>query len=221
MSEIAGLLLAALAPTLGSELRQDGYSIRPPADFRMERMGLLAGTRVGAVAPEGSADERRALSAALVDGQGADAAAMLIAHVDGSFAPGPAARDEFSTQVVRHFRQELGLALTLERADYVSGPDPRIEVVGSIRHEGQLRSVLVAAMPGEGRHAVITFSVPTGRFDEILPRIEESLATYRSDPVVVAGFPRGLVGAALGALVGSAFVSSAILRRRAARRAAR
>src|SRR5712692_5795142 len=90
---IAGLAVLPLgAMSLGTELRQDGYAVRPTQAFSMARMDLFRGTRAGAVSASPGAP--RFLSAALVDRPGQDAAAMLISVVDGSFQPTPAMRDE-------------------------------------------------------------------------------------------------------------------------------
>ncbi|MHB8873427.1 MAG: hypothetical protein ACYC8T_07040, partial [Myxococcaceae bacterium] len=142
-------LLAAAEPMLGTPLRQDGYSLRPPQGFRMARMDLFRGTRATAVSAVASPEARgpgpaRWLSAALVDGEGEDAAAMVVSMVEGSFQATPAARDEFSTAVVRHFSEELGLKLAMERAELVGGPAARIEVFGTVRQEDQVRRVLVS-----------------------------------------------------------------------------
>ena len=71
-SLIAGLMLVQGA--LGSELRKDGYSFRPPAGFRMVRQEPYTGTRAGAVAMDSGAP--RFLSAALSDGEGPEAAML-------------------------------------------------------------------------------------------------------------------------------------------------
>ena len=163
------LWLAAADPALGTPLRLDGYSLRPPQGFRMTRLDLFRGTRATAVSAVASPEARgpgpaRWLSAALVDGDGEDAAAMVISMVEGSFQATPAARDEFSTAVVRHFSDELGLKLLVDGAELVNGPAARIEVSGTVREEDQVRRVLFAAMAGDGRHAVVGFTAPTGKW---------------------------------------------------------
>jgi hypothetical protein len=175
------VLLLTLCGTesLGPPLRQDGFQVRPPRAFRMARMALFEGTRAGVVtlAPAGG----RTLSAALLDGEGEDAASMVIAVVDAPFSLSPSARDEVSTAVLRHFRDELGLPFVLEGAGVEGGSAPRVEVLGSIREGSQLRRILAVAFPGESRHAVVLFSVPSGRWDEARPTLEASLGTFRLD----------------------------------------
>ncbi len=205
------ILLCGAVP-LGTELRQDGFSLRPPREFTMARMDLFRGTRAGALSASPSSS--RMLSAALVDRPGQDSAAMLVSVVDGSFQATPAARDEFSTAVVRHFADELRLTLAMERAELIAEGAPRVEVVGTVRHEGQLRNVLVAGMAGKGRHAVIIFSVPTGRWGELNPQIRASLDSFRNDPPSGSELPRGVAGAAAGALAGALIASLAVWRRR-------
>ncbi len=204
------MALAALSAVelLGQPLKQDGYQLRPPRDFRMTRMDLFHGTRVGGVSAAG--DAPRFLSAALVDGEGEDAASMLFSVVEAPFALGPSARDELSTSTVRHFRDELGLKLALERADVVDG---RVEVRGSVREGSQLRQLLVVAWPGEGRHTVAIISAPSGRWQALEAPLRESLATYRAEPLAASGPPRQWLFAFL-ALVGALLLTSFGLWRR-------
>ncbi|HEX4804122.1 MAG TPA: hypothetical protein VFV14_11450 [Myxococcaceae bacterium] len=207
-------LLAALisdAGPLGIELRQDGYSLRPPSDFTKAYPSLFQGTR--ALAPTGSPSSSGTLSAFLVDRTGQDAASMVVSVVDGSLAAAPAARDEFSTAVVRHFSDELGLALAMDRAELVSESAPRVEVLATLRQGDQLRNVLVAGMAGKGRHAVISFSVPSGRWGELRPQIRASLDSFRNEPSSKE-IPRTVAGAAAGALLGTLVASVALWRRR-------
>lgn len=197
---------------LGSELRQDGFSLRPPRGFRMARMGLFQGTQAGAVG-EG---EGRFLSAALVDGSGAEAASMLVSVVEGGFSATPAGRDEISAQVLRHFGEELSLKFAMERAELHGSPAPRIEVLGTVRAEDQVRHVLVAALAGQGRHAVVTFSVPSGRWEALFPALRASLESFRSEQLS-SETSREVVGA-VALLFAAALLTSLALRRR--RRAA-
>lgn len=172
---------------------------------------MFRGTRAGAV---GSTPSSAAtLSTALIDRPGPDAASMLIAIVEGSLQATPAARDEFSTEVVRHFSDELGLPLAMDRAELVREGAARVEVFGTVRQEGQLRNVLVAGMAGKGRHAVILLSVPSGRWDELRPQIRASLDSFRGD-APTSEIPRTLAGAAAGALVGALVLSYGLWRRR-------
>ena len=204
-----------LDPLLGSRLRQDGYSLRPPLAFRMARMDLFRGTRTGAVGP--GIRNSRWLSAALVDGDGDDAATMLIALVEGSFQVSPAARDEFSTAVVRHYSEELGLKFAMERAELVPGAPARIEVLGTVRLENQVRRVLVAAFDGLGRHAVLTFTAPTGRWDALVSTVKSSMESFRNDLPVSTGPSRGLVGAVAVGFAIALSMSLWVWKRRVAR----
>jgi hypothetical protein len=208
-----GVLLAALGEPslLGSELREDSYAVRPPAGFTVERPEAFSGTRAAAVGVSTSA---KALSAVLVDSEGPDAAAMLIAEVDGAFDGHPASRDELSGAVVRHFTEDLGFSFTLESARAAAGRVPRIEVLGTLRQEGQARHVLVAALAGEPRHAVITFSVPSGRYQALSPALEASLDTFSVETPAGRPFSRGLAGAITGTIAGALVVSLALWRRR-------
>lgn len=175
------VLLAAVGALdlVGPPLRQDGYQLRPPRAFRMARMDLYHGTRVATVSKASAA--ARYLSAALMDGDGEDAATMLISVVEEPLSLGPSSRDEASTAVLRHFRDELELPFVLERADVRTGPAARVEVLGSVREGSQLRRILVAAWPGEVRHVVVLFSVPSGRWESLKAAIDESLDSVRAD----------------------------------------
>jgi hypothetical protein len=208
------LLLALTAtegePALGGALKQGGFTIKPPRGFRMARMDLFNGTRVGAIAATPNAP--RWLAAALVDSDSEEAASMLIGVVEAPFAVGPGARDELSAAAVHHFSNELGLKLAMERAELVVGAAPHVRVLGSVRQGSQLRKILIAAFPGEARHLVITFTAPSGRFDTLEKVFGDSLESVRSEaPSVAAG--RTLAWAAL-ALVGSLLAASIGLWRR-------
>lgn len=124
------------------------YSIRPPAGFRMVRQEPYAGTRAGAVAPQRGV--QRSLSASLSDGDGAEAAMLLVAVVEGTFSASPSERDGFAAAVVRHFDEELGMTLVPERVERVMEPVPRVEVLGTLKEAGQVRTVLVAGLASEG-----------------------------------------------------------------------
>lgn len=207
--------LALGAEGLGPPLRQDGLTVRPPREFRLARMDLFHGTRViGVGAREGVT---RYLSAALMDGDGEDAASMLVSIVDEPLRLGPNSRDESAGLVARHLRDELGLTFSLERADVVTGTAARVEVRGSVREGAQLRKLLVAQFAGESRHAVVLFSVPSGRWETLAPSLTEALDTLRVDQ---PSGPSRSVALAFAVAVGAALLASVGLwRRRAARRA--
>lgn len=214
MSPFCLLVFAGLASeSLGPLLKQDGYQLAPPKAFRMARMDLFHGTRVGGVTA--TADTQHFLSAALLDGEGEDAASLLLSVVEARFSLGPSARDELSTAVVRHFKDDLGLRFALDRADVIEG---RVEVLGSVREGSQLRQILVVAWPGENRHVVAIASVPSGRWEELRGVLRESFATFRLE--TSSGPPRQWVVAFL-ALVGALLLTSiGLWRRRKALRGA-
>lgn len=161
------------ADDLGSALRQDGYRLRPPEGFRMARMDLFHGTHAGVVS---GGDAARYLSAALMDGDGEDAATMLVGVVEAPLTFGPSARDEAATAVLRHFRDRLELPFVLERAD---AKGTRVEVLGSVREAGQLRRILVAFWAGEPRHVTVLVSAPSSRWEGLAAAIAASLDTMR------------------------------------------
>jgi hypothetical protein len=210
-------LLALLAATdlLGPPVRQEGFTLRPPAGFRMARLDLFRTSRVGAIAK--NEESPRRLLAALVDTDGEDSAALLIAAVDEPFKSTAGARDDLSAAVARHFANELGLKFALERVEGVASQPPRVEVIGSVREGSQLRQIVVAAWPGEVKHAVVVFSVPSGRYDVLAEAIRASLDSFHVET------PRAptsrAVAWAVVALVASALMASIGLWRR--RRGAR
>lgn len=181
----------------------------------MTRMDLFHGTRAGSISTVLHAP--RFLSAALVDTDGEDSATMLISVIESTLSLGPSARDELSTAVLRHFRDDLTLPFVLERADVQGQQATRVQVLGSVREGSQLRRILVAAFPGQGRHVVVLFSVPSGRWDELKPDLEQSLETMRLEAATTA-LPRQWRWAFL-ALMGSLLTLSIALwkRRRQAR----
>lgn len=202
--------LLATAELLGPPVRQETFTFRPPRDFRMARLDLFRSSRVGAIAR--ADDTPRRLLGVLVDTDGEDAAALLVSAVDEPFKSTAGARDELSAAVARHFANELGLKFALERVDVVQGQSPRVEVVGSVREGSQLRQIIVAAWPGEVKHAVLVFSVPSGRYDALAESIRASLDTFH---VEAPGAPtsRALAWAVV-ALVASALMASIGLWRR-------
>lgn len=218
-SSLLAVALVALTGALGSELRRDGYQFRPPEGFRMVRMEQYAGSRAGAVALE--ADAPRSLSAALADGEGPDAATLLVSVVERGFSASPSSRDEFAAAVMQHYQRDLGLSLSPERVERLGGAVPRVEVLGTLREAGQVRTVLVAGLESEGRHAVVTVSAPAVRWEEVEPRVRASLETFRLEPTMAAGpVPRRLLGALAGALAGALVASYTAWRRRRVRQGA-
>ncbi|MFT3708301.1 MAG: hypothetical protein QM817_11665 [Archangium sp.] len=207
------LLLAASPDALGQVVRQDGFQFRPPAAFRMARMDLFHGTRVGSVAR--SSASQRYLAAALIDGDGEDAASLLFSVVEETVVLGPSSRDEFSTAVVRHVHDELGQPFQLERVQVTDG---RIEVLGSIRQGSQLRRILIAIWPGEGRHLVAMASAPSGRWDELAPLIDASFDSLKEDPSISARPPQRYVWAFVALLAALSMISIGLWRRRQANR---
>ncbi len=218
---VVALALAAPARAqepvpLGTPLRQDGYTFRPPEGFRMARMDAFLGTRVGAVPfPPGGA---RFLSAALQHGEGPDADSLLVAVVDGTFVANERTRDAFSAAAIRHFSEELGMPLALDRAEVIAGPARRVEVRATLKQRDQVRGILVAAMEGEGRHAVVTFSVPASRFEAELPTLRASLDTFRADRPPASDWTRNLTRAAIPFIGLLLFASWWLWRRRQLRR---
>jgi hypothetical protein len=208
--------LLVLSGALGTELRRDGYQFRPPEGFHMVRWEQYAGSRAGAVALEG--DAPRALSAALADGEGAEAATLLVSVVERGFSASPSERDDFAAAVMQHFQRELGLTLSPERVERLGGAVPRVEVLGTLREAGQVRTVLVAGLASEARHAVVLVSAPAVRWEELEPRVRASLETFRLEATTAPGpVPRRLLGALAGALAGALVASYTAWRRRRSR----
>jgi hypothetical protein len=210
LTAVFGGLLAA---GLGTELRTDGYALKPPESFRLQRGDLFEGSRLGSLGLGGGR-----WSALLVDGEGPSAAAMVIAWADGSFSAHPSDRDELAGQVLHHFTDELGVPATLQTAEWVQGAIPRIEVLGTLRQQGQVRYLLVAALPGEGRHPVVAFSIPSARLDALLPQLKACLDTFHVESPAARPLWRNVAGAVAGALAGALLVSVALWRRRRQRR---
>lgn len=205
------LTLAVLQVALGSPVKQGPVTLRPPQGFRMIRMDLLHGTRAAIVAPK---DATKYLAAALVDSDEEDAASLLVAVVERPFDAGPGARDQLATLAVRHFNDELGLKLQLERSDSVPG---RAEVTGTVRQGAELRRIWIAAFEGDPRHAVVVASVPSGRWESLEPALRASFDSVKLEvPSVSAG--RTLAWAALALAAALSLVSVGLWRRRAQQR---
>lgn len=207
------LLVVSADPALGPVLRQDGFQMKPPKSFRMARMDLFHGTQVGTISVIPSAS--RYLSAALVDGEGEDAASLLISVIDATLSLGPSSRDELSTAVVRHLRDELGQPFQLERAEVTNG---RVEVLGSVRQGSQLRRILVAAWPGESRHIVAVCSAPSGRWEVMAPVLSDSFDSMKVEPVSSARLPQRLLWAFAALVAALLLISVGLWRRRQAAR---
>jgi hypothetical protein len=202
-----GVVLGA-GEGLGPPLRQDGFQFKPPATFRMARMDLFHGTHAGSVSRDRNVP--RWLSAALVDGDGEDAASILVSIVDEGMSLGASSRDDFATAVKRHLRDELNQPFQLERSSVTNG---RVEVLGSVRQGSQLRRILVAAWPGEGRHVVALFSAPSGRWDALAPSIAESFNSMHVDQTP-SRTSQQLVWAFAALLAGLLIISVGVRRRR-------
>lgn len=180
----AAVVLLLGAESLGPVLRQESFQLRPPQGFRMTRMDLFHGTQAGVVSMVPSAS--RYLAVALMDGEGEDAATLLIGVVDAPFEMGSSSRDELSAAVVRHLRDELGQLFQLERAEALNG---RVEVLGSVQLGNQVRRVVVAAWPGAPHHVVALYTVPSGRWEGLASALSES---FNSLKVEVGAPPRSL-----------------------------
>ncbi|MGQ0507582.1 MAG: hypothetical protein ACT4TC_19945 [Myxococcaceae bacterium] len=165
---------------LGAPVRQDGYSIRPPNGFRMVRMNLFHGTRSLAMSAEPSF-----ISAALVDGPSEEAAVMVVSVVESGFAAAPSDREKFVEAVAKHFKDRVDLPLSVERAEQKTAPQARVEVVGTARQDDQLRRVLAIAFAGEGKHIVLVFSAPAGRWEALEPAFRATIQSFR--PEIPAG----------------------------------
>ncbi|WP_254614756.1 hypothetical protein [Myxococcus sp. CA056] len=201
-----------LSGALGSELRRDGYVLRPPERFHMVRWEPYVGSVAGAVSLD--AEATRSLSAALADGEGPEAATMLVSVVERSFSASPSERDDFASAVMQHFQRELGVTLSPERVDRVGGIVPRVEVLGTLREAGQVRTVLVAGLASEGRHVVVVVSAPAVRWESLAPGVRASLDTFRLEATTAPGVvPRRVLGALAGALAGALVASYAAWRR--------
>jgi hypothetical protein len=204
------LMLLAAGQVLGPPIRQEAFTLRPPAAFRMARLDLFHGSRVGTVAHND--DVPRRLLAALVDTDGEDAASLMLSSVDEPFKVSASARDELSAEVARHFGSELGLKFSLEKAEVVPGAAPHVEVSGSVREGSQLRQIVVAAWAGEVKHPVVIFTVPSGRYAALADALRASLDSFHVDAPTAAA--SRAVAWAVAALVASALMASIGLWRR-------
>src|SRR5438270_2320763 len=79
----ASFIFLGALELLGPPVRQEGFGLRPPRDFRMARMDLFHLSRVGAVAK--SDDSPRRLLAALVDTDSEDASSLMLSVIDEPF----------------------------------------------------------------------------------------------------------------------------------------
>ncbi|MCE9670252.1 hypothetical protein LY474_20855 [Myxococcus stipitatus] len=219
LSWVSAGLLSLSSGALGTELRRDGYALRPPEGFHMVRWEPYAGSQAGAVSLDPGAP--RMLSAALADGEGPDAAMLVVSVVEQGFAASPSEREDFASAVMQHFRRELGVTVSPERVERLGGVAPRVEVLGTLREAGQVRTVLVAGMASEHRHAVVLVSAPAVRWEALAPVVRASLETFRMEPTNAPGaVPRRALGALAGALAGALVASYAAWRKRGQARAA-
>jgi hypothetical protein len=217
MVPVALILLAAAPELLGPPLRQDGYTFKPPQGFRMGRMELFHGTRAGAITDR--AEAQRWLSAALIDGEGEDAASLLVSIVERPFVAGPGTRDELSVATVRHFADALGMKLQLERVSLPTGAPERIELFGAMRQGSQLRNVEVVAFTGRPRHVVLIASAPSGRFGLLQPALAASIESFRFDAPALTDTPRTIAAAAALILLAALTFSVGLWRSVRARKA--
>lgn len=203
------LLIALGVTALGTPIVQDGFSFQPPEGFRTDRSGMFHGSEVGAITPE-PFDTPRRLALVLRDGEGPDAAVLLVSLIEAPLRATPTTRDALVQNVVQHFA-ELELDIGIQRAALLSD---RLEVFATLKEEGTIRSVLVSAVPGEGRHLIFTLSAPPSRFETLLTPLRASLATVRLASPPTSRFSRRVLGAFAGALAGALIVSLGVWRRR-------
>ena len=150
-----------------------------------------------------------------MDGEGEDAATILISVIDATLGLGPSSRDDLSTAVVRHLRDELGQPFQLERAEVIRG---RVEVLGSVRQGSQLRRILVAAWPGDSRHIVAVCSAPSGRWETLAPVLLESFDSLKVEPVSTTRLPQRVLWAFAASVAALLLISIGLWRRRQAAR---
>ncbi len=208
---LASVLGASL---LGPPLRTEQFQLRPPQPFRMSRMDLFHGTTAFALADR---DVPRWIAAVLADGDSEDAATLTLAVIQTSLAEGGGGRDRLVRAAAEHFRDELDVALTIERAEVKRGPTPRIEALGSVRAGAQLRTLTIVAWPHEGHHVVAVFSAPSGKWAELAPVLQESLDTFRYE-ARAPGPPQSWALAFALSIVAALGGSVALWRRRQLRR---
>jgi hypothetical protein len=201
--------MLALVLALGPPLQRDGYRLRPPQGFRMSRTALFRGTQVGAVSVAPAVEAT--FSALLIDEDTEGSAAMIVSTIGGPLPQALSNRDELAGAVARHFREALGLDFSVERSLAVVGG--RVEVVGAVRADGQLRRVLVVVVPGTSHHAIVIASVPVERWAEQEPQLRASIDTLVLDAGLAAE-PHPLVLLGFTAGVGALLVWSLWLRRR-------
>ncbi len=201
------LVALAAAEPLGPMLHQDGYHFRPPRGFHMARLELFQKSHAGAVSLD--RDPPGALSAALVDGEGDDAASLLVSVIDADLPA--SARDEWSAAVTRHLKDRLSLPFELERCHSTPA---RFECLGTISQQGQARRIVVTAFPGEARHVVMVASVPTARWETFEPVLRESQASFGYDVLAAAAVPRRALWVVALLAVGLFGISVAMWRRR-------
>ncbi len=169
------LAVAAAPVSLGPVLTRDGYRWRPPAGFQATPVDEARGSR--AFIPGGALGSGQGTSALLVDGPGEDATSIVIALFDTPPARPGAGRDTLSDRVAEHFRERLELDFTLERAH--GRLADRADVVGSVTLGGQVRRVMVQGVEQAGRSAWLIAAAPTARWEDALPAIEASFATFQ------------------------------------------
>lgn len=216
---LLALLLMNAQAALGPPVRGEGFTIRPPASFRMARMELFGASSVGAVGAHG--EHRRQLVAALIDGTGPEAATLLLSVVETPFSVAGLSREHASVALKRHLLKDLGIELELEAAELVtSGGVARAEAWGQVKAGAQARRVMAATWLEGSRHVVALVSAPVERWAELTPDLTESLSSFRfegraSKPPAWAGW---MIAVALAAaLLGSVGLWSARKRRAAQR----
>ena len=143
-----------------------------------------------------------------------------LAYVEAALARGLGI-DEFAPRLSfffnahNDFLEEVAKFRAARRlwAELVREPVARIDVLGTVKQQEQVRRILVSALEGDGRHVVVIFSVPSGQFDALAPALRASLDTVRLD----AGTPaisRRFAGALTVVFALALFLSWSVWRRR-------
>jgi hypothetical protein len=189
---IAPLLLAAAKkPTY------EGYPIRPPPGFTAAEPGAYRGSQLGVISADPQA--KGYLAAAYVNNAVEGTPTLMISVVEGGFRATPSSRDEFAAAAIKHF-EDLRFKFAIDRVDLIA---PFVELTGTLIDDGKKRHLVVAAMPGRTRHAVVVFSVPLGELARMVSvirtflnsfPIEESAAFWTGDRIAVSA---ALVGAGI------------------------
>jgi hypothetical protein len=215
-------ILAAGVAGLGAGVGATPIAYHSPAGFRMVLPAGFAPSAEFRRQPTAAAAPAIPgvtvlLDAVFTDGSGPTASSIALAVVETPLVLDNSSSERVAALAIAYAHDQLSSDLHIEWVERIpAGPGEAMELAGRVELDEQDRVAQFAFVPfGQGQ-IVLTASLPSSRFAVLGPVIEKSLASLAFDkPIAKGSSGRGVIGAALGALVGLLVVAARFFARRA------